>query len=381
MRLTRRQFAGGAAIAFAAQASIGSAVAQGATLKIGMVHPVTGPGAEQGHYALTGAKIAVAKVNKAGGVLGKQVELVAEDDQTSNPGAVLAFSKLASQSDIVGFLAPIRSTQVHAIAPDIMKLGKPVMFGGSDPRLTRLGNPWLFRCRPNDTYSARVIADFGIGTLGKKKWAIVHSTDSFGTAGGKALSAALATAGAEVVLDQGYSNQSQDFTPVVLTVKRAAPDILGSYFTFENDQGIFARQMRQFGVAMPYVGSASIASVTALKLGGRALFGTYGVIDYAETSSPAAKEFGRAYREVARMAPDIQSSWTYDAVNVLCAAIGKAGKTDPDAVRSAILATKGFAGAEGEYNFDANGDGLHGYNVVKNEGGRIVFAKHIEFKD
>ena len=114
-----------------------------------------------------------------------------EDDQTTNPGIVLAFSKLAAQPDIVGFLGSIRSTQVHAMAPDVLKLGKPVMIGGTDPNLTHMGNQWLFRFRPNDSYSGRVIADYGVKTLGKKKWAIVHSTDAFGTAGGKALASAL----------------------------------------------------------------------------------------------------------------------------------------------------------------------------------------------
>ena len=243
MRLTRREFAAGIAAGIAAPYVITSANAQAATIKIGMCVPVTGPAAEQGLWAQNGAKLALAAVNKAGGVLGKQVELVIEDDQTTNPGIVLAFSKLAAQSDIVGFLGSIRSTQVHAMAPDVLKLGKPVMIGGTDPNLTHMGNQWLFRFRPNDSYSGRVIADFGVNTLGKKKWAIVHSTDAFGTAGGKALSAALEKLGTPPVLDQGYANQSQDFTPVVLAVKQSGADVLGTYFTFENDLGIFARQL------------------------------------------------------------------------------------------------------------------------------------------
>src|ERR1700751_183082 len=92
-------------------------------IKIGMVTPLTGPGAFSGQLQSNGAKLAVAEVNKAGGVLGRPIELVIEDDQTTNPGAVLAFSKLAGDSDIPAFLGPIRSTQVHAIAPDVLKLG------------------------------------------------------------------------------------------------------------------------------------------------------------------------------------------------------------------------------------------------------------------
>jgi branched-chain amino acid transport system substrate-binding protein len=379
MALSRRHFSSALTASLALPGFIGRSFAQGGTIKIGMCTPVTGPAAESGHYAQIGAKLAVDAVNKAGGVLGKQVELIVEDDQTTNPGIVLAFSKLSSQPDIVAFLGSIRSTQVHAMAPDVLKIGKPVMIGGTDPALTHMGNQWLFRFRPNDSYSGSVIAEYGVKTLGKKKWAIVHSTDAFGTAGGKALTAGLAKMdGATVVLDQGYANQSQDFTPVVLAIKQSGADILGSYFTFENDLGVFARQLRQLGVTIPYIGSPSITNTTALKLAGPALYNTYGVADYAEDSSAASKAFGKIYRDVAKVGADNQSSWTYDAITVLCMAINKAGKTDPTAIRDAILSIKKHAGAEGEYNFDANGDGLHGYNVVRNDKGNIVFDKHVE---
>jgi len=307
----------GLAATLAAPALIRAARADGDTIKIGMVLPVTGPAADSGKYALTGAKIALERVNKAGGVLGKPIELVTEDDQTTNPGAVLAFSKLASQPDIVAFLGSIRSTQNHAMAPDILKTGKPVCFGGTDPKLTKLGNPWLIRFRPNDSYSGRVIASYGVETLAKKNWAIVHSTDAFGTGGLNALSAALDKAGAKVAIDQGYANQSQDFTPVVLAIKSSGADIIGSYFTFDNDLAIFARQLRQLGVTIPWVGSPSIITAGAVKLAGPALYGTYGVADYAVDSSPAAKQFAELYAAVSKVPPDNYSSWTYDEIGVL----------------------------------------------------------------
>ncbi|WP_088348189.1 MULTISPECIES: ABC transporter substrate-binding protein [Rhodomicrobium] len=382
MKLTRRQFSAALAASVAMPGVLRTAHAQGATIKIGMVIPVTGPAAESGKYALTGAKIALERVNKAGGVLAKQAEIITEDDQTTNPGAVLAFSKLAAQPDIVAFLGSIRSTQVHAMTPDLIKVGKPMMFGGTDPALTKLGNRWLFRFRPNDSYSGRVIASFGTETLGKKNWAVVHSTDAFGTNGSKALTEALGKIGAKVAIDQGYPNQSQDFTPVVLAIKQSGADIIGSYFTFENDLAIFARQLRQLGVTIPWVGSPSITVATAVKLAGPALYGTYGVADYAEESSDAAREFGKLYRAASGgVSPDNFGSWTYDAIGVLCAAINKAGSTDPEKIREAIIATKGYKGAEGEYNFDEFGDGLHGYNIVRNEKGTIIFDKHIEFEN
>jgi branched-chain amino acid transport system substrate-binding protein len=118
-----------------------------------------------------------------------------------------------------------------------------------------MGNPWLFRCRPNDIYSARVIADYGVNTLGKRKWAIVHSTDAFGANGMKNLVEVLKRAGVEPVLIQGYTNNSQDFTPVTLAVKQSGADVMSTYMTLPTDQGIFARQLPQLGVNIAWVGS------------------------------------------------------------------------------------------------------------------------------
>lgn len=351
------------------------------TLKIGMVQPLTGPAAESGKYQTQGARLAIEAVNKNGGILGKQVELVIEDDQTTNPGAVLAFSKLASDPEIVAFIGSIRSTQVQAMSPDIQKYGRPVMIGGTDPTLTHSGNPWLFRCRPNDSYSARVIADFGLNTLGKKKWAIVHSTDTFGTNGMKNLVASLKAAGIEPVLVQGYTNNSQDFTPVALAVRQSGADVLASYMTFETDAGIFAKQLRQLGVTSEWIGSASNATATAIKLGGPALNGTYAVVDFNRDSSPTAKDFAARYEAAYKATADLFGAWTYDAAIVLTEAIKKAGSTDPAKIREAILATRDFPGAEGTYNYDQNGDGLHGYNIVKNENGTIKFLKRVDFND
>jgi branched-chain amino acid transport system substrate-binding protein len=350
-------------------------------IKIGMVAPLTGPAAESGRFQTQGAKLALDEINKAGGVLGRPLELTIEDDQTTNPGVVLAFSKLAGNGEFVGFIGSIRSTQLHAMAPDVLKVAKPVMMGGTDPALTHAGNPWFFRCRPNDIYSARVIADYGAKVLGKRKWAIVHSTDAFGTNGMRNLAEALKGMGIEPVLTQGYPNNSQDFTPVALAVKQSGADVMGTYMTFEPDQGIFAKQLRQLGVSLTWVGSPTTVTTTALKLAGAALYGSYAVADFNKDSSAAAKAFAARYEAAYKSAPDIFASWTYDAVNVLAHAIADAKSTEPEKLRQAILAIKGYEGAEGTYNFDANGDGLHGYNIVRNNNGTIVFDKHIDFND
>ncbi|MBV9656109.1 MAG: ABC transporter substrate-binding protein [Acetobacteraceae bacterium] len=376
--MTRRR---AALLAASAALAGGQARASQDTVTIGHVVPLTGALAEVGRFQMNGAQLALDEVNAAGGALGRRVELVTEDSQGSNPGAVLAFSRLAGRGDIAAFLGSLYSTQTHAMAPDILKAARPMVFGGTDPALTQMGNPWLFRCRPNDLYSARAMADFGVNTLGKRRWAIVHTTEAFGAAGMRALVAALEKLGVTPALVQGFTAAASDLTPVALAVKQSGADLIAGYIVTPNDVALFARQVRQVGVETPWIGSPSITASTTLNLAGPALFGTYGVTDFSAGSSPEAAAFADRYAQRFGATADPFSAWPYDGLRLLVRAIETARSTEPEAVRKALLAIEGFKGAEGEYDFDANGDGLHGYNVVKNDAGKLTFIRHVEFRD
>jgi branched-chain amino acid transport system substrate-binding protein len=349
------------------------------TIKIGLTAEMTGPNAEAGAYQVNGAMVALDEINKAGGVLGKQLELEVEDTQSNNNGAVNALSRLGSKGNLKAIIGPVRSTQIQAMAPTLIKMGVPMLIGGTDPGLTHAGNPWLFRCRPNDGYSAKVIAEFGVNTLAKKKWAIVHATDAFGTGGKNSLVDALKALGATPVLVQGFTSNTQDFTPVVLAIKQAGADIVATYIPNSPDVGIFSKQLRQFGVKVPWVGSPSVATATAMKLGQEALYGTYAIADFTPGANPEAQAYAAKYLARYKVEPDFYSSWAYDAVHLIANAIKTTNGTKPEDLKKAFLATKGWKGVEGAYQFDRNGDGLHGYNIVKNEQGKIAFVKTIGF--
>jgi branched-chain amino acid transport system substrate-binding protein len=143
---------------------------------------------------------------------------------------------------------------------------------------------------------------------------------------------------------------------------------MGTYM-FEADEALFAKQLRQLGVNLTWVGSPTTVSVTALKLAGPALYGSYAVTDFNRDSSEAAKAFATKYEAAYKTPADFFGAWSYDAVHVLARAIDQANSLEPEKLRQAILSVKGYAGAVGIYNFDKNGDGLHGYNVVKNNNG------------
>ena len=192
---------------------------------------------------------------------------------------------------------------------------------------------------------------------------------------------ALKGLGVEPALVQGYTKNSQDFTPVAFAVKQSGADVMGTYMIVGPDQAIFAKQLRQLGVNIAWIGSPTTVATTVLKLAGPALYGSYAVSDFAADSSPAAKEFAAKYEATYKSAPDFRGAWTYDAVHLLALAIDNAKSLEPQKIREAILSVKGYVGAEGTYNFDQNGDGLHGYNIVKNDNGKIVFIKYIDFRE
>ena len=349
-------------------------------VRIGQIAPLSGGGAASGPSHVNGARLALDMVNAAGGVLGRPVELVVEDGLSTPAGAVAAFGRLAERGDVVGIIGSTRSVEMHAIAPEALKAGRPVLFGGTDPALTQLGNPWLFRCQPSDVYSGRAMAAFGVGDLGRRSWAILHSSDPFGTSGAAALRAALEGLGARVALVMDYPNQKGDFPALARAVAASDADALASYVSFEPDQVAMARALREAGVRLPWIGSQFIAATAVVAQAGEALFGTHAVAAFHPDANPQARAFADRYSQAFGGArADFFAAWPFDAVTILARAINAAGSTEPGAVRGAILAIRGHGGAEGEFNFDAMGDGLHGYNVVRNDGGRIVFVRRFEF--
>lgn len=349
--------------------------AEGKPIKIGQIIPITGEAAESGKYQKQGAELAVEQINAAGGVKGRKLVLVQEDDKTTNPGAVAALQKLLEDKEIPAIIGSIRSTQVQAMLPTINEAKIPVMIGGTNYGLTHSGSQWVFRFRPHDGMSAKVIAKFVVEDLKLKKVAVVHATDAFGNGGRDMVVAALKELGVEPVLVQGYNNGEKDFTAVISAIKQSGAEGLITYMTYSTDLGILAKQIKQQGLKITWVGSPSITAIDGRKLAGDALYGTYGVTDFHIDASPKSKEFAAAYKAKYGQDPDLYAAWTYDAVTVLAEAMKRAPDLKPESIRQAILSIKGFQGAEGEYNFDANGDGLDHYHVVKNENDVIKLVK------
>ncbi|MCL6517469.1 ABC transporter substrate-binding protein [Alicyclobacillus sp.] len=346
-------------------------------IRLGLMTDLTGPSALSGHHDLNGAQLAVDQINASGGIQGKTLKLIAEDDQGQNQAGVSAFQKLSSNQDIVAIIGENRSTIVQATLPYVQQAKIPVMIGGTNVGLTHTGNRWVFRCRPNDQYAAQVMARYASEDLHAKTAAILHDTDAFGSGGDTLLKTYLPQNGVQIVSDQGYTTATKDFTPYLENVKSSHADVLLTYMTNSEDAAQMLRQFRQLGLSTKILGSPSIATSVTIKLAGDAVNGVYGVSDFVQDANNAAKKFTEDYVSKYNEQPDLFASWAYDAVMILKEVMTKYG-TDPDQIRTGILSMKGYQGVEGLYNFDQNGDGLHGYTVVQVENRHVKSLKFVD---
>lgn len=363
-------------------ASVAVAQPTSGSIKIGQLLPMTGNFASSLKMQRQGAELAVEEINKAGGVKGRILQLVREDDKSTDPGAVQAFQRLIEDKELVAVIGSIRSTQVLAMLPTINEAQIPVMIGGTNFSLTHQGSKWVFRHRPHDGFSAQVMVKFVVEELKKSKLAIVHTSDGFGNGGRDEVVKGLKARYLEPVVIKAIVTGDKDYTAVVTAVKSSAADALITYFTSTSDLGIFATQAKQQGLLpkMTWIGSPSITTTDAAKLAGNALEGTYGIGDYVPNGNPTAKAFHAAYKAKYSEDTDLFSAWTYDAVYNLAAAIKGAANLKPESLRAGILGIKKRMGAENEYTFDERGDGLDHYYILRNEGGtwKLLKAVHVE---
>lgn len=333
-------------------------------IKIGALLPLTGASATSGQDSLNGVNLAVSEINASGGINGRKLTVQSEDNQSSNQGTVAGITKLLT-SHPAAIIGPSVSGEVEAAGPSISQAGIPFFFGGTLPSLTHSGNPWLFRDRPTDEFFAWALADYGVKTLHITSWAVLHSADAYGTGAATYLVTDLKADGAKVVTDLGSPAGTTDFTSEVLQIKNSGAQGIASFLGSDQTNGLFAKQRQQLGLgSVPWVASGSAVTTAALKLGGSAMNGIAAVTDYVPSSNPAATSFDAAYLKQYGTAPDVNSAYTFDAVNIIAAAIKAAGTTAPASLRTAILGISNLQGVDGKFSFDKYGDGAHNVNVV-----------------
>lgn len=349
---------------------------------IGEVVPLTGGGSvlpAGGPYEQAGAQLAVSQINAHGGINGRYLKLFLADDQSTIPaGAVAAFQRLA-RLGVAAVLVPNFSREVQALTPAIKQAGIPTMIGGTTSVLTHEGDPWVFRTRSMGTYATRVLSAYAVTTLHLSKIAVLHTTDVAGTRAEVELLAELKDLGVTPVADQPFPANATDLTAQLQAIKASGATALISYGAFQPaDVALIGRQMRQLGMHLTWLGNSDVITAAALKQGGALLEGIYATTDYMSGQNPEAVAFESALAASYHLPGNQADAYAYDAINLLALAMRDAG-TNPQTLRTALLAIKGYRGAMGIYTFDANGDGLHQQTVVQSIHGQLRIVKILTF--
>jgi branched-chain amino acid transport system substrate-binding protein len=351
-----------------------AAAAAGGEIRIGFTPPITGASASEGSFQIKAIKLALKEINAAGGVNGKQINLIMVDNQSSNPGALAALQKAVEQEKVLALIGVVKSTQVLAASDAIKGYGIPTFIGGTNVTLTRQGNPWLFRVRPDDSITALAMIKYIKEDLKLSKVGVLHDSDAFGTGGGDLVETYAKEYGLTVVRREKYTTKDKDYTAQLLSVKNAGAEILIAYSTNPEDAAVIQRQYRQLGSPFKFLGSPAHQHRDALNLARDAAEGIFAIADFVPGQTEANRKYAEDYKKEYNEEYDGLSAWTYDGLKILVNAIKKAGE-DRAKTREAILATQGYQGVLGTFSFTPNGDGLHEVSVVQIEKGTPKLLK------
>ena len=347
---------------------------------VGQILELTGASAYPfgpGRALEQGAQLGLQQINAHGGINGRPLKLVLVDNHSTPTGTIAAFKQLARSGRITAILGPNLNTEVMAIMPSVRRAGVPTMAAGTTISMTQQGDPWVFRIQPSNVYLYRVLATFAVSTLHLSKVALVHTSDRPARESADMLRADLKGLGVTPVTEQSFTTGTSDLAAQVLAIKKSGATGLLSIIPLPPDNVLLARQLRQVGVHLTWIGHPALSTPGVLQAGSL-FYGTYAATPYAPGQSTEAAAFDRISRARFHEAGNFASAYCYDALQILARVMRKAG-TNPQAIRRGILAIRGYRGALGTYNFESNGDGLHQYTVVQNVQGRLRVVKVLAF--
>ncbi len=347
------------------------------TVRIGEFASLTGKEAAFGQSSHKGTVLAVEKINAAGGVLGRKIELFVEDNESKPGESTTAVRKLISRDRIVALLGEVASSRSLEAAPIAQRAHIPMVSPAStNPEVTERG-PYIFRVCFIDSFQGAVLARFALETLHARRVGILASVSSAYSVGlAKYFAGPYAAAGGAIAIEQKYSEGDKDFMAQLTAIRAANVDAIfvPGYYT---EAALIANQARELGLTIPLFGGDGWEARQLLEIGGAAIEGCFFSTHYSpENPAPVVQEFVRAFQ--ARWdgeTPDAMAALGYDSALVLADAIRRAGSTDTATIRDALAATEDFAGVTGTTSMDANRNASKTAVIITIKDGRFRFLK------
>ena len=367
--------------ALAAVAAAGFGCAPGRSSKeivVGEYGSLTGNTATFGQSTKNGSEMAFEEINKGGGLLGKPVRLIVEDDQSKPEEAATAVTKLINQNAVQAVLGEVASSRSLAAAPICQGARVPMVTPSStNPKVTQVGD-YIFRVCFTDVQQGEADAKFAAKSLKFKKAALLYDVRNDYSVGLRLVFAQkFKEYGGEIVAEQSYSEGDSDFRAQLTQLKSANPEVIyvPGYYT---EVGTIARQSRDLGIAAPLLGGDGWDSPRLWEIGGKALNGCYFSNHYSvDDPAPAVQKFVADYKAKYGATPDALAALGYDAARILADAIQRANSTDGGKVRDALAQTKDFAGVTGSITIDKDRNAVKPVVMLKVQDGKFVFQERI----
>lgn len=354
-----------------------SAMAQ-SEVTIGAAAPLTGPRANLGRYLKQGVDLAVSEINKNGGVLGKPLKVVYEDDQADNPNvAINAVNRLVKVDQVTAFFGP--HFTVAQMATQKIYCGKAVSITGATGDLvTKSGCKTVIRTRASDYFAAKALVEYARSTLKINRIGVISINDDFGNAGAERVLKALSDEGIKPVAVETHNPEEEDFSAQLGHMKNAGAELV-ILWTHDTESALIVRQARQFGLDMKFAGSTSLSQPEFLKLAGSASEGAISSSDFVPTNpDPATQNFVKKYEAATKTPAELYAAEYYDSTYLLAKAINQAGSTDPQKIREAFGKIT-YKGILADYKCDAGGDCNHQINIVEVQKGQAIIKSTVKF--
>jgi branched-chain amino acid transport system substrate-binding protein len=348
------------------------------TIVIGYYGDLSGRTSNFGQSTKEGVLMAADEINKAGGINGRQVQILSEDDEGRPEKAATVVTKLIDQDKVVALLGEVASGNTLAAAPKAQSAKIPMISPSStNPTVTQVGD-YIFRVCFIDPFQGEVMAKFAANTLKAKKAAIMQDFNSPYSRGlTEFFEASFKKLGGTIVDKQSYTQGDRDYKGQLTAIRSASPDVIyvpGYY----GEVGVIAKQAQQLGIKSPMLGGDGWDATQLWELGGDALNGDFISNHYSiDDPSPAIQKFVAEYQGRYNKKPDALAALGYDAMKVLAEGIKTAGTTDGPKLRDAIAATKNFAGVTGAITLDAQRNAVKPAVVLKLQDGKYIYQETI----
>ena len=346
---------------------------------IGEYGSLTGDDATFGISTNKGIKMAFDEINAKGGIKGKKIKLITEDNQGKNEETAKVVNRLITQEKIVALIGEVASSRSLIAAPIAQKHGIPMVSPSStNPEVTQKGDN-IFRVCFIDPFQGLVMAKFAIENLKVKKAAIFRKNgDAYSEGLANVFVAEFKKMGGEIVKDIQYQPKDIDFNAQLAEIKAKKPDVIfipGYY----SDAGNIAKQAKKLDLKAILLGGDGWDSPKLHEIGGEAINGQYFSNHYTtESTDPVVVEFIKKFK--ARYndeVPDGLAALGYDAAKIVAEAIERAAELKPNLIRDEIAKTKDFAGVTGKISMNAERNAVKSAVVVQVDGEKRKYVTTI----